>query len=93
MAFVIGWAQQRPRRPEIPELFFTSYHLNKGHKISFLPLTQETQGGGSVCQSGFTALEFRPDEAPYWILGDVFMMKYYAVFDRNEDRVGFAPAK
>lgn len=46
---------------------------------------------GGMCIFAMIGMDF-PKPGPQWILGDVFMRKYYTVFDYEGERVGFAKA-
>jgi len=51
-------------------------------------MTLEKQG--STCILGLMGIDIPAPAGPLWILGDVFMRKYYVQFDWGQKRLGFA---
>lgn len=47
---------------------------------------------GTVCISGISGIDLPPQMSNLWIVGDVFLRKYYTVYDYENARVGFADA-
>jgi len=56
-------------------------------------ILQVTALGQTVCQLGIMGMEFPPQLANTFILGDTFIKVYYTHFDLANNRVGFARAK
>ncbi|KAI0677622.1 aspartic peptidase A1 [Trametes maxima] len=75
--------------PELPDLTFT--FGGKPYVLKGTDYVLEVQG---TCMSSFTGIDINlPGGGSLWIIGDVFLRKYYTVYDLGRDAVGFALAK
>jgi len=73
---------------ELPALTFT--FSGKDYQIEASDYILNVQGS---CISSFTGLDIPAPMGPIWIIGDVFLRKWFTVYDLDKNAVGFAKAR
>jgi hypothetical protein len=75
--------------PTMPDITFNI----GGIPYTLTPTDYTISDEGVICLFAMAGIDIPAPAGPLWILGDVFMRKFYTVFDAGNKRVGFAPAK
>ncbi|KAG6837444.1 hypothetical protein H0H93_009538 [Arthromyces matolae] len=73
--------------PSLPELSF--FFGGKQYPLKGSDYILEVQG---TCISAFTGLDINLPGGSLWIVGDVFLRRYFTVYDLGRNAVGFAKA-
>jgi len=87
--FVLENGVLDPNNPENPQ---EGRFVMEGKDYVFFLDELEGLGLDDICYPSFMPLDVSPPDGPLWILGDVFLTKFYSVYDRDNDYVGFAKA-
>ncbi|ODV95508.1 hypothetical protein PACTADRAFT_50223 [Pachysolen tannophilus NRRL Y-2460] len=86
-----GWTGQYTidceKRASLPDLTFNF----AGYNFTITAYDYTLEAGGS-CISAFTPMDFPDPIGPLAVIGDVFLRKYYSVYDLGHDAVGLASA-
>ena len=79
------------KKGELPTLSFTLggkiFSLESAEYVLEMELL-----GKKMCTLGLMPMDVPKPAGPLWILGDVFLSKFFSVYDFGNDRVGFAEA-
>ncbi|EJD01470.1 aspartic peptidase A1 [Fomitiporia mediterranea MF3/22] len=71
--------------PDLPD--FTLWFNGQAYPLKGSDYILEVQG---TCISSFTGLDINVPGGSLWIIGDVFLRRYFTVYDHGRDAVGFA---
>ncbi len=70
--------------------YIKRYPLNKKEYV--FEARDEDSGKRSSCTPGLMALDVPAPRGPLWIVGDLFMMKYFTAYNRDTNQVLMAEA-
>ncbi|KAI6035414.1 Asp-domain-containing protein [Pisolithus orientalis] len=76
------------RVPSLPDLVF--YLDGKPYPLKGSDYILNLQG---TCISSFTGLDINLPDGALWVIGDVFLRRYYTVYDLGRHAVGFAHSR
>ncbi|KII95161.1 hypothetical protein PLICRDRAFT_48125 [Plicaturopsis crispa FD-325 SS-3] len=74
--------------PDLPDLTF--FFGGEPYKLKGTDYILEVQG---TCISAFTGLDINLPGGSLWIIGDVFLRRFFTVYDLERNAVGFATSK
>ncbi|KAJ7436597.1 putative aspartic endopeptidase [Mycena latifolia] len=74
--------------PGLPELAF--FFDGRRYSLTGADYILNVQG---TCISSFTPLDLNLPSGSLWVIGDVFLRKYFTVYDLGRNAVGFAKSK
>ena len=84
-------------KESLPEITFVFHGVGYKIKSEDYIISSEDLGedsdGKKMCSGLFMPLDVPEPRGPAWILGDLFLMNYVSIFDRDKNRIGFGRAK